>query len=181
METLTAINQRRSTRKFTSEPVPRDLLEKLVHAARTAPTARDLQNLRFYVLTNKDKAGAFLGQYEAKFPHLLERKQQLKVANAVTYGAPVVIIITYPKDSEWGPMDVGFATQNILVAAEALGLGAVPVGMLRVAADAVLEFAGADPAKEAFALAVPVGYIDPTYRAKLMPKKELRSTVVWVE
>jgi len=51
-ECLDAIYQRRSVRKFTSDPVDRQIVEKLIQDAQMAPSADNLQSRDFIVVTN---------------------------------------------------------------------------------------------------------------------------------
>ena len=50
-----AILSRRSCRKFQHKEVPRELIEKLILAGRSAPTGLDRQKLRFYAIVNDFK------------------------------------------------------------------------------------------------------------------------------
>ena len=59
MELMEAIKTRRSIRKFTDEPVPREKLEKIIEAAMWAPSGQNLQPWYFVALT-KDEDLAFL-------------------------------------------------------------------------------------------------------------------------
>ncbi|MCL7415776.1 MAG: nitroreductase family protein [ANME-2 cluster archaeon] len=49
---MDAIYQRRSVRKFTSDPVDRQIIEKLIKDAQMAPSAGNLQARDFIVVTN---------------------------------------------------------------------------------------------------------------------------------
>jgi len=50
MDVFEAIKARRSIRQFTDEPIGKDKLEKLLDAARWAPTASNQQRWRFVVV-----------------------------------------------------------------------------------------------------------------------------------
>ena len=50
MELMEAIKTRRSVRKFTDEPVPREKLEKIIEAAMWAPSGQNLQPWYFVAL-----------------------------------------------------------------------------------------------------------------------------------
>ena len=54
MELMEAIKTRRSIRKFTDEPVPREKLEKIIEAAMWAPSGQNLQPWYFVALTNDE-------------------------------------------------------------------------------------------------------------------------------
>jgi len=80
----------------------------------------------------------------------------------VFYGAPTVIYLSCDASTRWGRLDCGIATENICLAAEALGLGTVIVGCVEAAftgpkgpeLNALLKF----PAGCSYAVAVAVGY-----------------------
>jgi len=108
MDALEALRTRRSCRRFAAKAVPRDLVEKVVDAGRLAATARNDQPWEFVVVTDaaSRRAIAALAEY-GKF-----------IADA-----PVCIAVL-AKDTKYYLEDGSAATQNILVAAHALGLGA---------------------------------------------------------
>jgi nitroreductase len=106
MDALTAITRRRSTRKFLDRLVPREILEKIVDAGRLAATARNVQPWEFVVVTEPEMRG--------------------KIATITEYGkfiaqSPACIVV-FCKDTKYYLEDGSAATQNILVAAEALGV-----------------------------------------------------------
>lgn len=115
---------RYSCRRFRSDPVPRPLLEQLLEAARWAPSAGGLEPWRFVVVTaavpRRELAAAAL--------------RQVFVAEA-----PVVVVVcAVPEESAriYGArgrhlyclQDTAAATQNLLLAATAAGLGSCWVG-----------------------------------------------------
>ena len=111
---LDAIFSRKSVRSFTGQPVSPELVETLLKAAMAAPSARNLQPWRFVVVTE---------------PAV---KEKLAVGfNKMIAQAPVDIVIcglTIKNDgspnNNW-TADCAAATENLLLAAEAMGLGAV--------------------------------------------------------
>ncbi len=53
METMEAVQKRRSIRSFRADPVPQDVLDAVLDAGRLAPSALNAQNWRFGVITDK--------------------------------------------------------------------------------------------------------------------------------
>jgi len=53
MNVIDAIRARRSIRKYESKPIPKDVLEDLLNAARLAPSANNLQRWRIVVVTDE--------------------------------------------------------------------------------------------------------------------------------
>lgn len=183
---LDVMSSRRSTRKFKPDvAVPRETLEKIVHAARCAPTGMNRQEIRFTVVASPSLVHAIGGECETvalpKFPHLQKRKDEYGCPNAITYGATALIVLSYPADQTWAVIDAGFCAQNVLLAAEALGLGAVPVGIAGAVNEAGIKLRLKIPENEKIALCIPIGVPDPEYAAKFKPAKELTSQVVWFQ
>ena len=115
--TLTTIYERKSVRSFTGEPVSREMLTELVKAGMAAPTARNRQPWQFVVISEK--------------PAMLSLAEKLPYAKMLaSAGAAIVVCgdleIARAGDTEgmW-MLDCSAATQNILLAAESMGLGAV--------------------------------------------------------
>jgi len=118
METLQAILTRRSVRDFLSEPIVEDDLQDLLRAGMQAPSARNEQPWHFVVIDNPDLLHAI--------PDFHPHAQMLKEA-------PLAILVCSDRKLEakrasW-LQDCSAATQNILLAAHAKGLGAVWLGI----------------------------------------------------
>ena len=116
---LEYIKRRRSIRKYRDEPVPRDLLEQLLQAAMAAPSASNKRPWEFVVVTESSRLAAL--------------RRGLVLGR---YTAPAAIIVcgnmrrTYPKPArDFWIEDCSAASQNILLAASGLGLGAIWIGV----------------------------------------------------
>jgi nitroreductase len=55
MDVFEAIQERRSIRAYQDTPVPREKLEKILEAARLAPSARNTEPWHFIAVTDKEK------------------------------------------------------------------------------------------------------------------------------
>ncbi len=127
-ETLNTICSRRSVRSFTGEAIPRETLMRILRAAMAAPSAVNMQPWTFVVVTNRET----LDELCAKLPYA----KMLDKA-----GAAIVVCGIPDKDEvfskDYWVMDCSAASENILLACHALGLGgvwtAVYVDMERVA------------------------------------------------
>ena len=112
---LDNIFARKSVRTYTDQPVSVEQVETLLKAAMAAPSGVNLQPWRFVVVREQ------------------ETKDKLAVGfNKMIAQAPVVIVVcgltTRKSGSEENPnwtADCAAATENLLLAAEAMGLGAV--------------------------------------------------------
>lgn len=120
MDAMEAILTRRSIRKYTSEAVSQEIVNQLLAVAMSAPTAGN-EPWHFVVLRERCVLEAF-----TKFhPHAL----MLKTAQVgiLVCGDPTVEVLK----GRW-LMDCSAATENMLIAANALGLGACWVGIYPV-------------------------------------------------
>lgn len=116
-ETMKTIFNRRSVRTYSAAPVSGEQLNDLVRAGMAAPTAVDTRPWDFIVITDK----ALLARLAGALPYA-KMTEQAAAAIIVTgdlrrqYGG---------EDASYWLMDCCAATENILLAAESLGLGAV--------------------------------------------------------
>jgi len=115
---MDAILKRRSIRKYTGEPVPENALKDLLEAAMAAPSAGNEQPWHFIVI--KDRA--ILDQIPRVHPYSQMIKQ-----------APVAILVcgdlNLAAHGEMWVQDCAAATENLLIAVQARGLGAVWLGV----------------------------------------------------
>lgn len=116
---LEAIYARRSIRKFTDEAVSDEQIETLLKAAMAAPSATNAQPWRFVVTRDPERLAAIrkempLGKIEAPLAIFV-------CADLSIFKRPVI--------ERFWTQDCSAATQNILLAAVALGLGAVWCGV----------------------------------------------------
>ncbi len=131
MDILQAIQTRHSIGEFKSDPVPRELIEKLLNAAVQAPNHYKVRPWRFVVLTGggRSKLGEIMAQsLKAKFPQLDDAA--LGKERAKPLRSPVLIAVGVDKPTESKVLEIenicatAAACQNILLAAHALGLAA---------------------------------------------------------
>jgi nitroreductase len=126
-----AIKTRRSVRSFTKRPVPPDLIAEVLDSALKAPSASNGRPWEFIIVKDQ-KIKERIGYLGAR--SLYERKKRkLKQAKAkfeIIADAPVYIVVAC--DTKKSPIfwihDGSAATQNILLSAHSLGLGAVWLG-----------------------------------------------------
>ena len=117
MDVYEAIEKRKSIRAYVSKPVAKEVLVKLLEAARIAPSAGNIQPWHFIVVTNAEK-----------------RKELSKGAFAKFLNdAPAVIVACgdTKASSEWYAVDTSLALENIALAATGEGLGTCFVGSFK--------------------------------------------------
>ena len=118
MDALEALMTRRSVRAYTDELVSDDQILKILAAGMQAPSANNRQPWHFVVLRQRERLDALAGALP--FGKMLGQ-------------APLGIVVCadaalQPNAGYWA-QDCAAATQNILLACHALGLGAVWIGV----------------------------------------------------
>ena len=119
MELKETLLKRRSIRKFTDQPVSKEMIEELLHAAMSGPSACNKRPWKFYVIRNQEVC------------------EQLKTASRFSkISANLAIVVCgdltrrLPKAfASYWIQDCSAATENILLRVTDLGLGAVWCGL----------------------------------------------------
>jgi nitroreductase len=126
MELLEGIYSRRSQRHFTAEPVERNQLLEIVRAGTWAPSGLNNQPWRFVVVT------------DALVRH---RMAELTKYSRIVREAPASLAVFVDREAMYHEVKdhqaMGACLQNMLLAAHALGLGAVWLGEILKSADEV--------------------------------------------
>lgn len=114
MDVLEAIHTRRSIRKYEARPVPEEIIREILAAAMSAPSSGNAQPWQFIVITDRE---------------ILDRVPEINPKAAMAKLAPMAIMVCGDLGLEKQPgrwiMDCSAATQNLLLAAHAKGIGAV--------------------------------------------------------
>jgi len=146
---MKVIQDRRSIRDYTPEPVADQDLDLILEAARQAPSGENAQPWRFIIVKDADtrrKLGALAGggsgrrftaefvtqQMQERFASLQDEAKKKAAFEKLTSGqvsaflanAPVNIVVCGKKDVWDMPYDTSAAIENILLMVTALGLGA---------------------------------------------------------
>jgi len=116
---MEVIKNRTSIRQFTDQPVEKEKIEALIKAGMSAPSAMNKQPWKFVVITNKEKLQQ-LSDSCGK-PPVGKAALSIIVCGDMTKTSNTA-------DDLWWTEDCGAATENILLAATAQGLGAVWCG-----------------------------------------------------
>lgn len=144
---LNIIKTRRSVRRYKSQEVPEECLNKILEAARWSPSAVNRQPWRFIVVRDKEIRKK-LGD-SARFYFVVNRQVS---------DAPVIIAVcAKDKEYKWAAMDCAMASQNIMLEAHSLGLGSCFIGGFDEGK--VKEILGLPDKMKVFAL-ITLGYPD---------------------
>jgi len=119
MQLKDVLQERRSIRKFTDESVSDDLINELLHAAMSGPSACNKRPWDFYVISNEDILTAL--RSASKFTNM-KAKLAIVVCGNLSKALPMQL-------APYWIQDCSAATENILLCATDLGLGAVWCGI----------------------------------------------------
>ncbi len=116
MDALEVIFTRRSIRKYTDEPVPDEQIKTLLEAGMNAPSANNRQPWHFIVVDERERMDAIMEVHP--YSRMLAQ-------------APLAIVVCadITRSERYWQQDCAAATENILLAARALGLGSVWLGV----------------------------------------------------
>ena len=142
MDALQAILTRRSTRNYRPDPVESDKLDRILDAARQAPSGGNSQANHFLVIRNPEVIRRLTAMTETAFAKMELREDtyaSLKHAIAASkkggyifcYNAPVLIAVANRIDYSNNLADCACAIENMMIAANALDLGSCWINQLR--------------------------------------------------
>ena len=152
MDAIEALKTRRSVRSYKAGAVSREVIEDLIDCGRLAASGINIQPWEFVAVTN---------------PEMRRRIAQTTDYGAFIADAPVCIVVL-SKDEKYFLEDGSAATQNILVAARAHGLGSCWVaGDKKPYAEKICDLVGAPKGYRLVSL-IAIGY------AKEIPKPAKR-------
>ena len=112
---LNTIKSRRSIRKFKSDNIPEDILNRIIEAGTYAATGMNKQSPIIVVVTNKEirdklsQANCKIGGWKEGFDPF--------------YGAPVVLIVLADRNLTHCVWQIAFVMGNLMLAAHELGIG----------------------------------------------------------
>jgi len=141
MNTLHAIAQRRSIRKFKADAIPEETLRQILLAATQAPSGKNKQPWHFVVVREDKRAEMvrIMREAIARFAEQGVDTGSSKWTVKVMAQAPVTVFVfnpyaehgageTGPDSAVWDIVDgqsIGAAIQNMLLAAQELGVGSL--------------------------------------------------------
>lgn len=175
MKLFKAIETRRSIRKYKSKEVSKDDIKTILKAALDAPSWKNSETPRYYVISNSEMLDSL-------------RENCLPPFNARNCeNAPVIIVLTFVRgksgtnadgtwanecEEGWGYFDLGLAAENLCLAARGLGLGTLIMGIRNAAG---LRELLQVPEEEQIVAVISLGYpdIDP----KRPERRKLKETV----
>ena len=142
MDVREAIITRRSTRKYTKEAVPAELLDAVIEAGRYAPSGGNSQTTHFMVIRNREVLDRLAETVRNEFGKMEITPGLYKsIANSIRaskagnyvfhYNAPVLIVLANKADYGNNIADCSCALMNMMLAANELGLGSCWINQLK--------------------------------------------------
>lgn len=192
METFDTITKRQSIRKFKADPIPQDVLEKILTAGTLAPSGKNKQPWKFYVVRGEKRA-----EMIAEMQKGMDRlgSQGINTGSArytlrVLEQAPATVFVfnptsrhpLLPRDTLEVYADlvdvqsVGAAIENMLLAATELGVGSLWICDVYFGYEELCAWLGE---KGEMIAAVSLGYAD--HQPRPRPRKSIVDLTVYVE
>jgi len=192
METFDTITKRQSIRKFKADPILQDVLEKILTAGTLAPSGKNKQPWKFYVVRGEKRA-----EMIAEMQKGMDRlgSQGINTGSArytlrVLEQAPATVFVfnptsrhpLLPRDTLEVYADlvdvqsVGAAIENMLLAATELGVGSLWICDVYFGYEELCAWLGE---KGEMIAAVSLGYAD--HQPRPRPRKSIADVTVYVE
>ena len=191
MDTLEAIAQRRSIRRYRDTPVPDEMVRTLLHAATQAPSGKNRQPWRFCVVRDDARGEMVRIMREAvtRFAERGESTGSAKWTVEIMAKAPVTVFVFNPYAGHEQTLEdigavipnvvdvqsVGAAIQNMLLAAWELGVGSLWICDVFYAYEELCEWLGETHQMIA---AVSLGYADESPDPR--PRQSLDQVTRWI-
>ena len=176
-----AIMARRSVRKYKADPVPKEMLDVILRCGINAPNAKNEQHWEVRVTDSK----TFIDGITKVFVESAKGDEQMqKMVEAPDFrnmfrNAPTVIFVAGKADEKSSPIDCGLLGENIMLAAQSMGLGTCCLGSVAgfmkstpAAAEYLKQLAFSDGYELLYAIAI--GYPDESPEAKPRDESKIR-------
>ncbi len=162
------VKRRTATRKFKDEQVDKEIINKILEIGRLAPTAKNLQPQRIYVVESKDGL------------------DKIDKASPCRYNAPTVLLVCSDKNIAWSKdeystyeMDATIVATHLMLAATNFGVDNIWVEMFDK--DILKREFGLEENIEPICL-IPIGYVSDDYTGNPLhnQRKELSEIVKYI-
>ncbi|MDR3121779.1 MAG: nitroreductase [Clostridiales bacterium] len=198
MDTITAISQRRSIRKFLPKEIDNKTIEKILEAGILAPSAKNTQPWKFVVITNKNKEGMLNAlksgiEIEKSGNGLYKGEIAKSFINGAEYTlkimeeAPITIFVINTGNKilfnrSYGEVftemanvqSIGASIQNILLASGEYGIGSLWICDIFIAYKELCKWLNTD---QQLVAAISLGYPDENPPPR--PRKGMGELVEW--
>jgi nitroreductase len=179
------IRERRSVRSYKSDPIPQDVLERIMASACWAPSAMNRQPWKFFVLTDEMRnrlAAIHQPLFEGMEQSIRERYGEEGVElrrrlYANLGGAPVAVVcfteIQEGGDSKKEIISASLACENLVLAAWAEGVASLIMTSSLQVSDEISFLCGVDTKKLELVMVILLGYAEQVPEAQERRKKRI--------
>lgn len=186
METLEAIEKRRSIRKFTDEEISKEDVLDILNCGRLAPSAKNRQPWFFVVASSeiKDEIAKLMIDYGNSEDYALKCmefncNQSVAFTGDVMTKGDVLVLILREKDDNWllaDTLSIGACVENMCLRATELGIGSLFISDIVTVSSEVLDLINFKEMELSCALLL--GY--PNQDPKMRPRSDLKNIVKWL-
>ncbi len=187
METIKAIEERRSIRSYTQKEIKKEIVEDILNCGRLAPSAKNRQPWHFVIVKDKvkDKIADMMIDYTVNNDETIERKNlgcksSVNPTANIIKQAPILVLIFREKNNNWivgDNLSIGACVENMCLRATDLGIGSLWIRDTVYVADDIAKMLGHQDMEMNCVLAL--GYANQF--PKMRPRKKLEDIVEWYE
>ncbi|HIB19065.1 MAG TPA: nitroreductase [Alphaproteobacteria bacterium] len=163
MDVYQCLRSRRTVREYKSDPIPDELVRKILQAGRWAPSSSDTQRWHFIVIQERDTLEA-LGKIAAQGPFIAQ--------------APLAIAIVMD-DAPRPQLDAGRALQQMELMAWSEGVGMCFVGVREAEQQREVKTLLGIPESMELITLLPFGYRAEGPKGAGTPRKPMEEIVHW--
>ncbi|MCI9320914.1 MAG: nitroreductase family protein [Lachnospiraceae bacterium] len=121
-QVLETMKRRSSARAYSDDKLTQAELDSILKAGLQAPTGMNRQEMRFSVVSGDNPILEELDDEKRRL------RGQEKQSDNFYYQAPTLVFLSAEDEFRWSKVDAGIAVQNMVLAAESLGLGTLIIG-----------------------------------------------------
>lgn len=166
-ETINCIMKRCSIRKFKKDKISESEIEILMKSALAAPSAANSQPWHFSFVEDTKlitELEEYLVELAMNSADRIAIERLKSRNNKVIFDAPLLIVVSSPLKGHFDMLDCGISIENIVIAAESIGLSSIILGGMRAAftgeKKAIYEDLFCIPKGNQFVAAIAIGYAD---------------------
>lgn len=185
MNTIEAIENRRSIRNFKADKISKEIVEDILNCGRLAPSAKNRQPWYFVIVQDevKNKIADMMINYTINKDDTNERKK-LDCASSVNptanamKQAPILVLVFREKNDNWiigDNLSIGACVENMCLRATDLGIGSLWIRDIVYVSEDVAKMLGHGDLE----LNCAVSFGVPNQNPKQRPRKELKEIMEW--
>lgn len=185
MNTIEAIENRRSIRNFKADKISKEIVEDILNCGRLAPSAKNRQPWYFVIVQDemKNKIADMMIDYTINKDDTNERKK-LGCASSVNptanviKQAPILVLVFREKNDNWiigDNLSIGACVENMCLRATDLGIGSLWIRDIVYVSEDVAKMLGHGDLELNCAVLFGV----PNQNPKQRPRKELKEIMEW--